>query len=333
MKRLFLASVVMVAVVLPAQAALLSQLAAQWDFEGPDATIRWLDKTGNGADITVRNRINVIDGSGTLFDGYSGQSAGYEHPTLPPGKNATWAKVVSGGNFNRTSQLDPIAVEFWFKPLPGVNGDMIQYGGQASSKAFSFSYLGNNKHFYMELFGDEDGGGHRYLYAETTSTVIGDGGWSHVRFIYDGTTIKAWHNEDEVLNEAWTHGVRNPQLSSTTPLEMFSPFNIFSYYNGNLDEVEISTGTIPAELLAGDANRDGYVSAGDYASVQSNFGNTGDAGIPGDANLYGAVSAGDYASVHANFGNAAPTVAVPEPATMSLLGVGVLAMISRKRKN
>ena len=85
-----------------------------------------------------------------------------------------------------------------------------------------------------------------------------------------------------------------------------------------------------AALLAGDANRDGVVSAGDYASVQANFGSTGEAGIPGDANGDGVVSAGDYASVQANFGNTGPTQVTPEPATMSLLSLGALAFLRRR---
>jgi hypothetical protein len=87
---------------------------------------------------------------------------------------------------------------------------------------------------------------------------------------------------------------------------------------------------IPLPLLLGDANCDGIVSAGDYASVQSNFGDTGDLGIPGDANGDGVVSAGDYAAVQANFGNVTPTRVTPEPSTMILLGTGVLGLVKRR---
>ena len=83
--------------------------------------------------------------------------------------------------------------------------------------------------------------------------------------------------------------------------------------------------------LMGDANHDGVVSAGDYAAVQANFGNTaapGDWYLLGDANFDGVVSAGDYAAVPNDW----PPVLVPEPATVSLLVLGGTALIRHKRK-
>ncbi len=105
-----------------------------------------------------------------------------------------------------------------------------------------------------------------------------------------------------------------------------------------LDDIQVNSGLdfaqgpVEPDFLEGDANRDGVVSAGDYASVQANFGSTGDVGIPGDANLDGVVSAGDYASVQANFGATAPVETVPEPLSMSLLSIGGLVSLIRRRK-
>lgn len=97
-----------------------------------------------------------------------------------------------------------------------------------------------------------------------------------------------------------------------------------------IDNVHFALPAVAA-LLEGDANRDGVVSAGDYASVQANFGSTGEAGILGDANGDGVVSAGDYASVQANFGATAGPVLTPEPATMTLITLGGLALIRRRK--
>ena len=106
--------------------------------------------------------------------------------------------------------------------------------------------------------------------------------------------------------------------------------DLFAFWNSS-DPLPTISG--PPPFLDGDANGDGVVSAGDYASVQANFGNTGAAGILGDANGDGVVSAGDYASVQANFGNTLPAqdAAIPEPATICLLLGGGLTLLRRWR--
>ncbi len=105
-------------------------------------------------------------------------------------------------------------------------------------------------------------------------------------------------------------------------------------YSGSyqsIPSVEEMLAEIETRLLMGDANRDGIVSAADYAAVQAFFGSTGQAGIPGDANGDGVVSAADYAAVQANFGSSASS-SVPEPATVTLLVLGGAGVLIRRNR-
>lgn len=119
-----------------------------------------------------------------------------------------------------------------------------------------------------------------------------------------------------------------------TPTTVSTRFNK-NYFASIPDYDDWMLGFLP-EFLLGDANRDGVVSAGDYAAVQTYFGNVGGPGLLGDANGDGVVSAGDYASVQANFGNTAASSSavslVPEPTTISLLCMGSVYVLRRKRK-
>jgi hypothetical protein len=114
----------------------------------------------------------------------------------------------------------------------------------------------------------------------------------------------------------------------------------FYYYTiasmGNncyLDNFVLDVTPIPSPYLLGDANQDGVVSADDFASIQSSFGNTGDpgGGLFGDANHDGVVSADDFASIQSSFGNTSPEPA-PEPATLGLLAMGLIAVFHRRSK-
>jgi hypothetical protein len=92
-----------------------------------------------------------------------------------------------------------------------------------------------------------------------------------------------------------------------------------------------------AAAVPGDTNGDGIVNDADLANFETQFG-----GAPGaesaDFDGDGDVDAHDFATIRGNwgFGTAPaplPAGATPEPATMSLLAIGGLALIRRRRRS
>ncbi len=89
----------------------------------------------------------------------------------------------------------------------------------------------------------------------------------------------------------------------------------------------LTAGILVSRTLAGDANLDFNVDAGDYTSWANGFGMTDPSFKNGDFDGNGIVDAGDYTAWANNFGQtlAVPgpvTQAVPEPATLGMLALG-----------
>lgn len=87
--------------------------------------------------------------------------------------------------------------------------------------------------------------------------------------------------------------------------------------------------------LPGDTNGDGVVDLTDLNNVLNNFGVTA-SGNPGDDNGDGVVDLSDLNDVLNNFGTHNPAASglsvVPEPTTISLLSIGTLGLLSRRRR-
>ena len=96
---------------------------------------------------------------------------------------------------------------------------------------------------------------------------------------------------------------------------------------------------------AGDANMDGFISGDDYAAIDFNVAvPNSDGWYNGDFNYDGIISGDDYAAIDFNIvaqGAPFPTsgsaglsgvTAVPEPASLSVLGLGAAALMGRRRR-
>jgi hypothetical protein len=100
---------------------------------------------------------------------------------------------------------------------------------------------------------------------------------------------------------------------------------------------DISVSLVMAPELPGDYNVDGIVDAADYIMWRDSLGQTG-TGLAADGDLNGMIDLGDYTVWRMHFGetvgsgaDASASAAVPEPTSLVMLNIGVLAMLFRRR--
>jgi len=86
--------------------------------------------------------------------------------------------------------------------------------------------------------------------------------------------------------------------------------------------------------VTGDTNSDGVVGTGDLAIMASNWLRSVTSGqAAGDFNLDGAVGTGDLAVMAGNWGYGIAGGPVPEPGTLSLMGLGLAVVLARRGRS
>lgn len=161
----------------------------------------------------------------------------------------------------------------------------------------------------------EDGGTSGWLEANPGESIISEINTFESTIFDNGTVVSLGNIFD--LN-----GERDLVLEYTTADQFLTA------------TVEYQSGTVvnPPMFLEADFDQNGTVEFSDFLILSGQFGNTVDPpGTPPDINGDGTVNFPDFLVLSSQFGQSSSAAAVPEPGSLSILLIGSLIMMTRRR--
>jgi autotransporter-associated beta strand protein len=316
------------------------QGAGTWTLSGAN-TYNWVNNV-NVSQTTVEGGILRTTGVGTL--GAAGGPVlnnatiqSYSNNTLGT-VNGTGTLVVGDG----TTGVNVSATHFRQGAVSVANGStasvVADVTGNGTSKIGTLSVTGTGK-FDMKR---------NKVITDTPvgSGVAGGGNYtagSVSRLVQSASNGGAWDGPGLTTSEGdATAGLTSIGVALASAVRDFGVGTTLLFAGQTITP----SSTLAMYTYAGDANLDGQITGDDYSGIDFTILDSGNTGgwFNGDFNYDGFVSGDDYSAIDFNIlaqGAAFPTggaaslsgvTAVPEPATLSVLGLGAAAAMGRRRR-